>query len=220
MVLPGGPGGSWQRWWWNETKSPWRLFFAGAFVERRARQLCRNVRIWDRTSPPTSHFRTRFGSNMRLNFGLYVRIRIGHGPNFGPISVRIGIGHVPALSSVLSGNLNIAHIDASLILISCSTSTKALTRSIVSTSRLHVFQSLNDLGAARMALRDLPIEVLPEILQFVVKPQHLVSMCLANKTFRTFAVERLYERISIYSWHKEGKTKVARRSLFFWILTV
>jgi len=64
-------------------------------------QSCRNVRIWDQTSTPTSHFRTRFGSNMRPNFGLYVRIGIGHGPNFGPISVRIGIGHVPALSSVL-----------------------------------------------------------------------------------------------------------------------
>jgi len=78
------------------------FFFAGAFVERQARQSCRNVRIWDRTSRPTSHFRTRFGSNMRPNFGLYVRIGIGHGPNFGLISVRIGIGHVPALSSVLT----------------------------------------------------------------------------------------------------------------------
>jgi len=77
------------------------FFFASAFVERQARQSYRNVRIWDRTSTPTSHFRTRFGSNMRPNFGLYVRIGIGHGANFGPISVRIGIGHVPALSSVL-----------------------------------------------------------------------------------------------------------------------
>ena len=62
---------------------------------------CANVRILDRTSPPTSRFWTQFGSDIRPNFGLYVRIGIGHGPNFGPISVRIGIGHVPALSRVL-----------------------------------------------------------------------------------------------------------------------
>jgi hypothetical protein len=39
-------------------------------------------------------FRTLFGSNMRLNFWLSVRIGID-GQNFGPISVRIGIGHIP-----------------------------------------------------------------------------------------------------------------------------
>jgi hypothetical protein len=35
------------------------------------------------------------GKSRRLNFWLSVRIGIEHGQNFGPISVRIGIGHIP-----------------------------------------------------------------------------------------------------------------------------
>ncbi|PPR07496.1 hypothetical protein CVT26_013465 [Gymnopilus dilepis] len=61
-----------------------------------------------------------------------------------------------------------------------------------------------------MQFLDLPIELLPEILKYVVKPQHLASACLVNKAFRTFATTRLYERIFIYSWHKEGKAKVVK----------
>ena len=64
-----------------------------------------------------------------------------------------------------------------------------------------------------MLFLDLPLEILPEILEYVVKPQHLAATCLVNKTFNLFATQRLYERISIYSWHKEGKAKV-RFSLF------
>ena len=56
-------------------------------------QSWKNVRIWDRTLLPTSHFRTLFGSDIRRNLALSVRIRIEHGQNFGPISVRIRIGH-------------------------------------------------------------------------------------------------------------------------------
>ena len=40
------------------------------------------------------------------NFGLYVRIGIGHGPNFGPISVHIGIAHVPAFISKITHQLS------------------------------------------------------------------------------------------------------------------
>ena len=58
-----------------------------------------------------------------------------------------------------------------------------------------------------MPFLDLPLEILPEIFSHVVKPQHLASLCLVNNSFRTFAVYKLYDRISIYSWHKEGKTK-------------
>ncbi|KAH9474448.1 hypothetical protein JR316_0012907 [Psilocybe cubensis] len=59
-----------------------------------------------------------------------------------------------------------------------------------------------------MPFVDLPLEILPEILAFVVKPQHLWSACLVNSNFKAFATLRLYEKISIYSWHKEGKVKV------------
>ncbi|KIM41347.1 hypothetical protein M413DRAFT_146971 [Hebeloma cylindrosporum] len=61
-----------------------------------------------------------------------------------------------------------------------------------------------------MLFLDLPLEILPEILEYVVKPQHLATVCLVNKTFNPFATRRLYERISIYSWHKEGKVKVIK----------
>ncbi|KAF8902526.1 hypothetical protein CPB84DRAFT_1814867 [Gymnopilus junonius] len=61
-----------------------------------------------------------------------------------------------------------------------------------------------------MLFLDLPIELLPEILEHVIKPQHLASACLVDKTFRSFATPRLYDRISIYSWHREGKVKVIK----------
>ncbi|KAF8958990.1 hypothetical protein BDZ97DRAFT_1923300 [Flammula alnicola] len=61
-----------------------------------------------------------------------------------------------------------------------------------------------------MLFLDLPIEILPEILEYVVKPQHLAKLCLVNKTFRPFATSRLYEKIYIYSWHREGKSKVVK----------
>ena len=64
-----------------------------------------------------------------------------------------------------------------------------------------------------MVFQDLPLEILPEIFNHIVKPQHLASLCLVNNSFRTFAVRRLYERVFIYSWHKEGKTKVCARNL-------
>ncbi|KAF8816309.1 hypothetical protein BYT27DRAFT_7184152 [Phlegmacium glaucopus] len=61
-----------------------------------------------------------------------------------------------------------------------------------------------------MLFLDLPLEILPEILSHIVKTQHLASLCLVNSAFRTFAVSQLYEKVSIYSWHKEGKTKVIK----------
>ena len=64
-------------------------------VELETQQSWTNVRIWDRTLLPTSYFRTLFGSDIRRNLALSVRIRIEHRQNFGPISVRIGIGHIP-----------------------------------------------------------------------------------------------------------------------------
>ncbi|KAI0767578.1 hypothetical protein C8Q74DRAFT_1281089 [Fomes fomentarius] len=57
---------------------------------------------------------------------------------------------------------------------------------------------------------DLPVELLPLIVQHVVKPSHLVALCLVNKSFYTFVVLLLYERIFIYAWHKEGKAKVIK----------
>lgn len=58
-----------------------------------------------------------------------------------------------------------------------------------------------------MFLDLLPLEILLEIVSHIVKPQHLACLCLVNNSFRTFAVCKLYERVSIFSWHKEAKVK-------------
>ncbi|KAI0357708.1 hypothetical protein OH77DRAFT_1494614 [Trametes cingulata] len=57
---------------------------------------------------------------------------------------------------------------------------------------------------------DLPVELLPLIMQHVVRPSHLATLCLVNKTFYGFAVPLLYERVFIYAWHREGKAKVVK----------
>ncbi|KAF5384073.1 hypothetical protein D9615_003422 [Tricholomella constricta] len=57
---------------------------------------------------------------------------------------------------------------------------------------------------------DLPVDILPLIISNLVKPHHLSSACLVNKTFQEFTVPRLYERVSIYAWQREGKTKVVQ----------
>ncbi|KAK0451597.1 hypothetical protein EV421DRAFT_1702856 [Armillaria borealis] len=59
-----------------------------------------------------------------------------------------------------------------------------------------------------MHFLDLPLDILPLVLSHLQNTQHLALTCCVNKTFYQFAAPRLYERISIYSWHKHGKTKV------------
>ncbi|KAF8580095.1 hypothetical protein K439DRAFT_1637353 [Ramaria rubella] len=55
---------------------------------------------------------------------------------------------------------------------------------------------------------DLPLELLPVILQNILKPHHLALCCLVNKAFASFSTPQLYRRIFIYAWHKQGKLKV------------
>ncbi|KAG1719184.1 hypothetical protein EDB19DRAFT_1787029 [Suillus lakei] len=55
---------------------------------------------------------------------------------------------------------------------------------------------------------DIPLELLPIIFDSVIRAQHLAFLCLVNKSFNEFAVPRLYQRVYIYSWHKEAKSKV------------
>jgi hypothetical protein len=58
-------------------------------------------------------------------------------------------------------------------------------------------------------LLDLPLELLPLIIQHLVKPSYLASVCLVNHAFHAFAVPILYERLVIYPWYKDAKLKVA-----------
>ncbi|THU86166.1 hypothetical protein K435DRAFT_684186 [Dendrothele bispora CBS 962.96] len=55
---------------------------------------------------------------------------------------------------------------------------------------------------------DLPIELLPLILSFIPNPLNHTKTCLVNKIFYQYAGPKLYERISIYSWHKRAKERV------------
>ncbi|KAG2095081.1 hypothetical protein BD769DRAFT_1655447 [Suillus cothurnatus] len=55
---------------------------------------------------------------------------------------------------------------------------------------------------------DIPLELLPIIFDSVVRAQHLAFLCLVNKSFNEFAIQRLYRRVYIYAWHTEAKSKV------------
>ena len=55
---------------------------------------------------------------------------------------------------------------------------------------------------------DLPIELLPLILQQIIKASHLAQICLVNKVFYDFAVPQLYSRIIIRHWYHDVKSKV------------
>ncbi|KAH9934099.1 hypothetical protein B0H21DRAFT_759722 [Amylocystis lapponica] len=57
---------------------------------------------------------------------------------------------------------------------------------------------------------ELPLELLPDILQHIIRPSHLAAICLVNKSFHFFAVSQLYKRAFIYAWHKDGKAKVVK----------
>ncbi|KAK0205246.1 hypothetical protein DFS33DRAFT_1326848 [Desarmillaria ectypa] len=59
-----------------------------------------------------------------------------------------------------------------------------------------------------MHFLDLPLDILPLVLCHLQNTHHLALTCRVNKIFYQFAAPILYERISIYSWHKHGKTKV------------
>ena len=55
---------------------------------------------------------------------------------------------------------------------------------------------------------ELPVELLPVIFDFVLRPQHISALCLVNKTFNRFATPLLYRRVFIFAWYKAAKTKV------------
>jgi hypothetical protein len=54
---------------------------------------------------------------------------------------------------------------------------------------------------------DLPLELLPSIIEKIVKPAHLSIICRVNHSFYDFGSSLLYRRIFIYPWHKHSKSK-------------
>jgi hypothetical protein len=63
-------------------------------------------------------------------------------------------------------------------------------------------------GEMMMQMLDLPIELLPVILQHIFNPHFLAAACLVNRTFNTFAIPKLYQYIAIFPWHRQSKAKV------------
>jgi len=57
---------------------------------------------------------------------------------------------------------------------------------------------------------DLPVDLLPLILQHLVRPTHIAQVCLVNKDFYTFSVRQLYRRVFIYAWHTNVKIKFVK----------
>ncbi|KAA1474576.1 hypothetical protein DENSPDRAFT_841180 [Dentipellis sp. KUC8613] len=56
---------------------------------------------------------------------------------------------------------------------------------------------------------DLPLELLPRIIQHIIKPSNLAVVCLVNRSFHTFAVPLLYERIATISpWYRDANNRM------------
>lgn len=55
---------------------------------------------------------------------------------------------------------------------------------------------------------DLPIEVLPIILQNIPRIQDLSACSLVSKAFHELGVPVLYRWVYIHSWRRDGKEKV------------
>lgn len=51
---------------------------------------------------------------------------------------------------------------------------------------------------------DLPLELLPGVIQNIVKPGSLASFCLVNRVWCEFTRPFLYHTIAVFPWnHKE-----------------
>ncbi|KAF8639215.1 hypothetical protein AX17_001700 [Amanita inopinata Kibby_2008] len=57
---------------------------------------------------------------------------------------------------------------------------------------------------------DLPVELLSPIFSYLLKPHQLATVCQVSKTFYDFAIPRLYNKVAVFSWHKDVKTRVVQ----------
>ena len=77
--------------------------------------------------------------------------------------------------------------------------------------RLHTTSLITNVkraDAEMSAFVTLPIELLSDVLEHIIRPSQLANLCLVNNAFYSFSVPALYRRAFIYSWHKDGKLKV------------
>jgi hypothetical protein len=54
---------------------------------------------------------------------------------------------------------------------------------------------------------DLPLEIVPLVIEKIRHVQALAQVSVVNKTFYAFVVPLLYRQICVFSWH--GKQKVS-----------
>jgi hypothetical protein len=59
-----------------------------------------------------------------------------------------------------------------------------------------------------MSFVDLPLDILQTILEKLHNPVQLSRASRVSKAFWEYATPLLYERISIFPWHKHGKQNV------------
>jgi hypothetical protein len=55
---------------------------------------------------------------------------------------------------------------------------------------------------------DLPLDLLPQFLVYLLLPDYIATLCLVSRTFYSFSVQNLYRRIVILPWHKYSKSRV------------
>ena len=59
-----------------------------------------------------------------------------------------------------------------------------------------------------ISISELPTELLNQIFSYIVRPSHLIPLCLVSKTFSTFATRLLYEKLVLkYDYDDPGWTK-------------
>ena len=63
---------------------------------------------------------------------------------------------------------------------------------------------------------NLPLELLPVIVQNVVNPESLASFCLVNKTFCEFTRPFLYHTVVVFPWHQKEKVMERDRDFLCW----
>lgn len=51
-------------------------------------------------------------------------------------------------------------------------------------------------------LENLPLEILPLILEKISRPEHLVGCSLVNGVWNVMATPLLYDSLKVYSWQR------------------
>lgn len=70
--------------------------------------------------------------------------------------------------------------------------------------------TLRDFNIKMTRNMDLPTELIPEVLQFILKPTYLASACLVNHAFYEFGIRLLYRRVVIHPWQKSRESMVIK----------